>query len=187
MARRDVLEKLSPVAREQAGYVTAAEAKRVAARADDLARMAIRHEMRRVSRGVYAFPGSFASPREETIAAWLRLEGSRLPWDTADPAAVVSHASAAAVHGFGTIIPTAPSFTVFERRFRPSDDSRQVYTARLEPADWAWVALPEGIRLPVTTPARTIVDLAYAGEQRDQVLDALAEAREAGLVDDEVV
>jgi hypothetical protein len=59
-----------------------------------------------------------------------------------------------------------------------------LYTAALEPADWEWTLLPEGMRLPVTSAARTIVDLAFAGEDRSHVVDALDDARDAGLVDD---
>ena len=53
---------------------------------------------------------------------------------------------------------------------------------RLEPADWKWVNLPEGIRLPVTTPARTIVDLALSGEDHDHVMDAIDEGQSANLL-----
>lgn len=77
-----------------------------------------------------------------------------------------------------------PTFTVTRRRFDPGDDSVQLYTARLEHLDWNWTVLPESIRIPVTTAARTIVDLAFVGEDRSHVLDALEDARDAGLVDD---
>ena len=187
MAEQVARERLAAVAREQAGYVTTAQARRLGLKSGDLGRMARRNDLRRVRHGVYAFPGSFPSPREETVVAWLRLHGDRLPWDRGDPAAVVSHASAADVHGFGTFVPAAPTFTVFRRRFQPADESIRIYTARLDPTDWQWVLLPEGIKLAVTTPARTVVDLAFAGEERDHVLDAVAEAREAGLADDDEI
>jgi predicted transcriptional regulator of viral defense system len=185
MKRPASLERLSELAREQAGYATAAQAKRLGMKGDDLARMARRGDLRRVERGVYALPGSFASPRERTIAAWLRLSADRLPWDATDPRAFISHKSAAALHGFGTLVPSSPTVTVVGRRFQPPDHSLRLYTAQLEPSDWQWLMLPEGIALPVTTPARTIVDLAYDGEERSHVLDAMAEARERGLIDDQ--
>jgi predicted transcriptional regulator of viral defense system len=184
MDRQTALKRLADVAREQAGYVTAAQAKRLGAKGDDVVRLAKQGDLRRVTPGVYALPGTFAGFREDMLAGWLRLAGDRLPWDATDPAAVVSHASAAAVHGFGTFVPSSPTFTVRGRRFQPSDESLRLFTAQLEPIDWQWTVLPEGIRLPVTTAARTIVDLAFIGEERDHVLDALAEARERGLVDD---
>jgi hypothetical protein len=73
------------------------------------------------------------------------------------------------------------------RRYDPGDDSVELYTARLEPQDWSWTVLPESIRIPVTTPARTIVDLAFVGEDHSHVIDALEDARDAGLVDDVAV
>jgi predicted transcriptional regulator of viral defense system len=145
--------------------------------------MARRGELRRVSHGVYALPGSFAGPRERIIAAWLRLVGERLPWDRTPAPAVASHGSAATIHGFGTFPASPPAFTVAKRRHQPADDSIRLYTALLEPIDWEWATLPEGIEIPATTVARTIVDLAFSGEEKGHVLDALAEAREAGLVD----
>jgi predicted transcriptional regulator of viral defense system len=185
--RQSVLEHLSDLSREQAAYFTAAQARRLGVNGDDLRRLARQGDLRRVGHGAYAFPGSFAGPRENTIVAWLRLSGDRLPWDETDPAAVVSHASAAALHGFGAFVPSAPTFTVFRRKFQPPDGSIRLYTARLEPREWRWVVVPESIELPVTTPERTIVDLAFAGEERDHVLDAVAEARDAGLIDNDAL
>src|SRR5712691_3252753 len=185
--RQTVTKLLSDVAREQAGYFNAAQAKRLGVEADDLVRMAKQRDLRRVTPGVYALPGSFPGAREETIAGWLRLVGDRLPWDPAEPRAIASHASAAAIYGFGSFVPAAPTFTVLRRRFQPPDESIRLFTAQLEPADWQWSSVPEGIRLPVSTPARTIVDLAFSGEERGRVLDAVEEARERGLVDDAAI
>jgi len=182
--RQTAAKLISDVAREQAGYVTAAQAKRLGIEGNDLVRLARQGDLRRASPGVYALPGSFPGPREETIAGWLRLVGDRLPWDLAEPSAIASHATAATINGFGTFVPASPTFTVRRRRFQPLDDSIRLFTAQLDPADWQWSAVPEGIRLPVTTPARTIVDLAYSGEEQAHVLDALEEARERGLVSD---
>lgn len=184
MDRKSVVERLLPAAREQAGYVTTAQARRLGVATDDLWRMAKREDLRRVRHGVYALPGSFSGPREDAITTWLRLSGSRLPWDSASPEVFVSHATAASLHGFGTFVPSPQTYTVLRRRFQPTDESSHLYTAQLAAEDWQWLALPEGIRLAATSPARTIVDLASAGEERDHVVDALAEAREAGLVDE---
>jgi predicted transcriptional regulator of viral defense system len=182
--RQRAIELLSDVAREQAGYVTTAQAKRLGVPGDSMARMARRGDLRRIRHSVYALPGSFPGPREDVAAAWLRLSGDRLPWDRASFPAVASHTTAAAIHRFGTFSPASPTFTVAKRRFQPPDESLRLFTAHLEPVDWGWVVLPEGMRLPVTTPARTIADLAFAGEEHGHVLDALAEAREAGLLTD---
>ena len=181
------METISEAARDQAGYITTAQARRLGVDGDTVARLARRSDLRRVGYTVYALPGGFSGPREGLIAGWLRLVGDRLPWDSGEPQAVASHASAASIHDFGTFLADAPTFTVRKRRFQPPDGSLRLYTARLEPVDWRWFVLPEGVRLPVTTPARTIVDLAFAGEERGRVLDALEDARDAGLVTDAAV
>ena len=168
------------MAREQAGYVSSAQASELGLRTHDLVRLADQQDLRRVAWGVYALPGIFSGPREPIIAAWLRLAGSRLPWISAPPGAVASHTTAAVLRHLGTFRDDVPTFTVAKRRNQPSDDSLQVHVTRLDSADWGWEDLPEGIRLAVTTPARTIVDLAWAGEDHDHVLDAIDEALDAG-------
>lgn len=182
MRRADVLANLTGVTREQAGYVTHAQARRVGVPTRDLIRLQGSGDLRRVARGVYALVGAFPGPREPTIAAWLRLVDGRMPWETGAPPAVASHATAASIHSIGTIPEQTPTFTVEKRRHRPQDGTIQIHVATLEPGDWGWIDLPEGLRFPVTTPARTIVDLAWSGEDHDHVIDGFDEAEEASLV-----
>jgi predicted transcriptional regulator of viral defense system len=179
--RAEIIRRISDVAREQAGYVTSAQASELGLGTHDLVRLADQQDLRRVAWGVYALPGIFPGPREPTIAAWLRLVGPRVPWISATPTAVASHATAAALRHLGTLQDDVPTFTVAKRRHQPSDDSLHIHVTQLDSADWAWEDLPEGIRLAVTTPARTIVDLAWAGEDHDHVLDTMDEALTAGL------
>jgi predicted transcriptional regulator of viral defense system len=181
--RAAVIQKLGEAAREQAGYVSHAQARKLGLKTDDLVRLTDQGDLRRVTRGVYALPGIFPGPREPVIAAWLRLLGARMPWEreSGAPAAVASHTTAASIHNVGTFQPFAPTFTVAKRRNQPPGPSLRTHVTQLEPADWRWVDLPEGIRIPVTTPARTIVDLAWAGDDHDHVLDALADATSADL------
>lgn len=181
--RREVFDRVAELAREQAGYFAASQARRLGVDADELVHLASTGALRRVRRGIYAISGA-GSAREDVIAGWLRLVRQRLPWESTPPPAVVSHTTAAALHGFGTFVPGPPTFTVAQRRFQPTDGSIQIYTAQLETDEWQWLTLQEAIRLPVTTPARTIADVAFAGEQRDHVLDAIADAREQGVLTD---
>lgn len=187
MNRKDALRELSEIAREQAGYVSSAQAKRAGIPNKDLVRFADSGVLQRVARGVYALPGTFRGPKEDVLVAWVRLARGRLPWDASGPSAVASHTTAADLHDFGTFAPDVPTFTVERGRFRPTDETLRLYTAHLDPADWQWLTVSDGARLAVTTPARTIVDVAYASADRDHVLDALADARDAGLVDDSAV
>jgi predicted transcriptional regulator of viral defense system len=181
MDRADVVRHLGDIAREQAGYVSAAQAVESGLATHDLVRLAAQNDLRRVARGVYALPGVFPGPREPAIAAWLRLAGSHLPWIPGEPAAVASHTTAATLRQLGTFHDEVPTFTVAKRRNQPSDGSLQVHVTRLDPADWEWMDLPEGIRLAVTTPARTIVDLGWAGNDHDHVLDAIDDALSTGV------
>lgn len=182
MNREAVLSRIEQIAREQGGYLTSGQAKRLDVAANDLARLCRTRHLRRAARGVYALTGVFESPREHVIAAWLRLNGDRLPWDRAEPVAVASHLTAAELHEVGTFPPGVPSFTLTKRRYRPPAGSVRLYESRLAPTDWDWMYLPEGLRMPVTAPERTIVDIAFSGEDRDHVLDALAEFRHRGAI-----
>ena len=51
-----------------------------------------------------------------------------------------------------------------------------IHSARLEDEDWQWVRIDSGIRLPVTTVARTIVDLLLSGEEFNYLERAVREA-----------
>ena len=156
MERREVIQKLSEAARDQGGYVSTAQAKRLTIDGGDLVRLATTGDLRRVRHGVYALPGAYKGTREDVIATWLRLVGDRLPWESGPPPAVASHRTAAQIHGFGTFPPGPPTFTVRRRRFDPADESLQIFTAQLEPEDWDWQVLPEPIRMPITTPSRSL-------------------------------
>jgi predicted transcriptional regulator of viral defense system len=123
--------------------------------------------LRRVRRGVYLVePGRAPSPQEDILSAWLALNRGELPWQHRDPvpSEIVSHASAAALHGLGTIIPGLPELTVNRPVNRPDIRS---YAHRMTPEDWEWMRIDDGVRVPVTTRARTIIDLLLANEEMD--------------------
>lgn len=140
-----------------------------------LVQLARRGALRRLRRGVYAIAyGRASHPHEDLVAAWLAVDGDELPWRrTRDPRGVVSHQSAAALHGLGTIIPGLPEITT-ERR-AGSRPGIRFHTAPLSSHDWAWRDVGD-MRLPVTTPPRTIVDLLLDGEEIDYLERAVAQA-----------
>jgi predicted transcriptional regulator of viral defense system len=176
MARGDVLPRLLEIASEQAGYVTAAQAARFDIPQSRLSRLAGTGDLRRIRWGVYAM--RHAQHRlEEEIGAWLSVDRERLPWERNDVAiAVLSHASAAGIHNLGTLIPQYPAITVPpEHRSATQAKAIELHVAPLSPLDWEWVRI-EGGRLPVTTAARTIVDLLLAGEERSYVERAIEDA-----------
>jgi predicted transcriptional regulator of viral defense system len=174
------LPVLIEVASEQAGYVTANQAARLGIEQSRLARLAETGDVRRVRWGVYAM--RHADHRlEDEIGAWLSIDRKRLPWErNGDPVAVLSHASAAALHGLGTLVPGYPELTVPpEHRSATRQGTISLHVAPLAAGDWMWMR-SEGVRLPLTTPARTVVDLLLSGEETSYVERAIAE----GLAND---
>ena len=120
-----------------------------------VSREAIRHRVARgwltvVHRGVYRV-GPVEAPRAKFMAAVL----------AAGPTAVVSHHSAAELHGFRPARAGDIDVTVKRKRNR-RPGIRIHRTRRLEPSD-----VTHHDAVPVTTPARTIRDLAPALSLRD--------------------
>jgi hypothetical protein len=118
--------------------------------------------------------GRATHPREDLLAAWLAVTGDELPWQRdATPRGIISHQTAAALHGLGTIIPGWPEITT--PRQAGERPGIRFHTAPFAPEDWDWLDAGE-MRVPVTTPARTIVDLVLDGEELDYLERAVAQA-----------
>src|SRR5690606_8230665 len=116
----EALGALLEVASEQGGYVNSAQAARVGLSRNDVARLVRSGDIRRVRRGVLGMRHAELW-HEDEIAAWLHFERDRLPWERRGHSeAVLSHESAAALQGLGTIIPGKPTVTVSPRRRRAS-------------------------------------------------------------------
>jgi predicted transcriptional regulator of viral defense system len=176
LVRPAVLSALAPIAAEQGGLVSAAQVVLAGVTRNQLSDLAADGDLRRLRRGVYGLGPAAADTELEAIAsAWLAIAGRRLPWQRdGEPDAVVSHASAAQLHGFGTTIADLPELTQARQRSRRTDIV--IHPARLGPDDWAWRQIESGMHLPVTTPARTIVDLLLDGEPAREVERAVRRA-----------
>ena len=177
VTRASDLDSLLEAATEQGGYVTAAQANRLGVDNLALHRMTQVGDLRRVRQGVYAL--RHARHRlEDVISAWLAVDRRRLPWErNTEPVAVLSHATAASLHNLGTIIPQRPALTVSPRsRSTSSARGIELHVARLADRDWMWLSVDNGLRLPTTTPARTIVDLVLAGEEPSYITRTINEA-----------
>ncbi|TCK26180.1 type IV toxin-antitoxin system AbiEi family antitoxin domain-containing protein [Pseudonocardia endophytica] len=139
---------------------------------DEIRRMVTRGDLRRLGRGTYTTAGPAPADRRVEHVLRVRAVVRRL-----DPTAVVSHASAAAVHG----LPCwgLPLDRVVVTRARVSGARRSaellVRAAPLPDHDVTSVMLPgDAGTLRVTAPARTVVDVArtYGFEQAVVVADA---------------
>lgn len=156
-------------ASEQAGYFTTGQAHDAG-----FSSPLIRHHVRtgrfmHVARGLYRLRDYPSTPREEVLAAWLRLS----------PKAVVSHESALDILGLSDVIPNSIHLTV-PRTSRKviSLPGVTVHTTirPLRPSD---VVNRDGVRL--TNAARTIADVAEAGLGPDQVERAVRSAIDRGF------
>lgn len=161
--------QLFDLASGQHGYFTAQQA--VTARFN---REALRHHAAtgrfiRIRRGLYRLRDYPSSPHEDLMATLLSL----------GPDAVISHDSALALLGLGTIIPNSIHVTVpRNRRYARHRPDVTIHTT-IHPVTRTERTEREGI--PVTTPARTIVDVAATNIAPDQVEMAVEQALNRAL------
>lgn len=158
-------DRLFDVAEGQAGYFTAAQAAAAGFKPSLLSYHVKRGQFERVRPGVYRLKRFPASPHEDLFVAWL--------W--AGPEAVISHDSALALYDLSDLLPAETHVTVPRTASRRRAGLR-LHTNRLQPGDVTRYA-----GLPVTTPARTVADVASAGLADELVLQAIREALQRGL------
>ena len=157
------LELLGGYTAGQWGMVTTRQA--VSLGVDDvtLHRLRAAGLLETVRHGVHAATSSVAADARPEQAAWLSLRPDAAAWarPRLDPdGGVVSHASAARLHGLGDLPNTRVELTVPRRRTM-RDPGVWLRRAELTEPD---VTVLDG--LPVTTPTRTVRDLL------DQHIDA---------------
>lgn len=162
----DTYNKLYQVAEAQAGYFTTAQAAAVGVDRKRLARYAVADRLDRIRRGVYRLVPFTRSPHEDLFVAWLET----------GPDSVISHDSALALYELSDALPAAIHVTV------PSSASRrhrglQMHTNQINVQEITYYDA-----LPVTTVARTIVDVTAAGLANELVEQAVHEAVSNGLV-----
>jgi hypothetical protein len=106
------------VADAQWGLVTRQQAERAGVAWSSLAGLARGGSLERVAHGVYRVRGAGAPDHPALSAAWLQLDPSKPAWVRLEEplVAVVSHASAAALHGIGDLRADVHEFTLPVRR-----------------------------------------------------------------------
>ncbi|MFC8247381.1 type IV toxin-antitoxin system AbiEi family antitoxin domain-containing protein [Streptomyces chartreusis] len=180
MDRSEQLTILSGVAADQWGLVTAAQAKDLGLSGVQLLRLAEAGLLESVGRGVYAMPSAGLPQYLEIKVAWLRLQPHAPAWERplgSPDSGVVSHASACHLHDLGDI-PVAEVEITVPRRRTTTEPFVRLRTAPVNPAD---ITVVDG--LPVTAPARTIVDLLKAKADGGHVGGVIADAERRDLVD----
>lgn len=176
MAYRDqksALRALTAVAATQGGYFTARQAADAGYDAPHLSYHLSAGNFERAGRGLYRIPTLPLSEHDDLIRLWLWSRGR-----DDRPRAVVSHQTALALHDLAEFIPTTIHLTVPPGFRKQPPPGCQLHTRRTE---------PEGTQsfdaIPVTTPLRTLQDLADAGSlPTEQFENAIIAAVQRGLI-----
>ena len=168
----EALESLELLGAEQWGLVTSAQSQANGVSKVWLQRLCARGTLQRLRHGVYALPSSRPGLLRDVQGAWLSVSSTTLEpgVEGAEWAAVVSGASAAALHGIGDLLPPHIEFSVPLRRISKQSDVqlvRRVLTAEE-------VVIMDG--LPVASVERTIRDLSTASTDLDHLATLVADA-----------
>ena len=159
------LPGLEALALSQGGYLDQADAHAYGLGTDIVHYHARTGRFERVYPGVYRLRSAPEASHDELLLAWV--------WS--NKRAVISHESALELYGLSDALPNHIQLTV-PRAFARTSPGYVLHRATLAPAD---VTEYEG--LPVTTPARSIVDAAAAGTGPEQIEAAIRQAIERGL------
>lgn len=180
--------EMADIAAGQWGLITSRQALDAGATSNALTRLTARGALERVTHGVYRIGGTPPSPLDGLRADWLALDpavhASDRRWnglELGEPLAVVSHRSAARLHDLGDIDADDHEFTLPVRK-QTRRDSVKFHRFPLGERDWTLV---EG--LPVTTPVRTIDDLAAAHIDGGHLAGIVRDAITSGSADDDEI
>ncbi len=163
--RTDLRRRLLAIAARQSGYFTAAQALDVGYSYPAQRYHAKRGNWLRVDRGIFRFPEWPTGDRDDLVRWSLWSRGR----------AVVSHETALSVHELGDVDPARVHLTA-PPNFRQKNPGVVIHRADLAPRD---VQEHEGFR--VTTPLRSLLDVAAEELDLDQLEQAIAEALARGM------
>ncbi len=164
--RRDLRRRLFTLASQQGGYFTAAQARSAGYSYQAQAHHVSAGNWHRLERGLFRLVEWLPEPHDELIRWTLWAKGD----------AVVSHETALAVHGIGEFESPRVHLTV-PPDFTKRDPAVTLHRADLPAED---VDTRPGFRL--TTVTRSLIDVAAAGADEDQLARAITEAVDSGQV-----
>jgi predicted transcriptional regulator of viral defense system len=163
-------EYLFAIASSQGGYFTAKQAHDAGFSVRLLQHHTDQGRFRRIHRGVYRLRDFPSAPHDEVMAALMAVGSS----------AVVSHESGLDILGLSDAIPDEIHLTVPRtKRHSPRLPGVVVHTTT-RPLARSDVVVRDGIR--VTSPVRTILDVAESGVGPEQVEAAIRDAEQRGLL-----
>ena len=164
--RRDLRRRLFNLAAEQGGYFSAAQAKRIGYSYQAQAHHVSAGNWIRIDRGLFRL-GEWIPDLHDDLARWTLWSKGR---------GVVSHETGLAVHAIGELESARVHLTV-PPGFTMRDEAVALHHAELADAD---VTERTGFR--VTTPIRSIIDVAAASPDEDQLARVIDDARRRGLL-----
>lgn len=164
--------RLYAAASIQGGYVTAKQAAAAGYRKQHIDYHTQTGNFERVGRGLYRLPDLPASEHDDLIrwSLWSRGRDER-------PQAVVSHETALRIHDLGDVLPERVHLTVPPGFRKPCPKGCILHRAHLSEPE---LEHHDGFR--VTTPLRTLLDVAAGPVPCNQVEKALREAVRQGLI-----
>lgn len=172
-SRTDKLQRLFELAATQAGHFTAGQARDVGYSARSLVYHVAAGHLDRVGRGFYRLKGVPEARYEDVIVAWLRFSSRQ---------AVVSHDTALSLYDLAPSRSQEVHLTL--PRTKRSRGPNRIPGVSLHtivvPLRRDEVTRRFGVAL--TSPARTIVDVASAGGDPSMVVEATARGVAIGLV-----
>src|SRR5437762_5108619 len=165
LSRTDKLQRLFELAAGQAGYFTAVQARELGYSARSLVHHVAAGHVERVGRGFYRLVGVPVGSHEDIVAAWLRFAPRR---------GVVSHDTALALYELAPSRSHEIHLTLpRERRPRTpqATTALRLHTTTV-PLQRDEVASRFGVQ--VTSPGRTIADVADLGTDPSVVIEAMS-------------
>ncbi len=163
--RRELRRKLFQIAGYQSGLFTAAQA-RDAGYSYAAQKYHVDHgNWVRIDRGIFRLP-EWPPERHEDLIRWVLWSGGK---------GVISHDTALSVYDLGDVDPVRTHLTV-PKGFRKSAPGVALHRATLPSED---VQGFEGVS--ITTPTRSVLDVAAGNLDADQLASAVGDAIGAGL------
>jgi len=157
---------LYQIAEQQAGYFTTAQASVAGFTRPLIAYHVRKGQFQRIKHGIYRLVRFPEMPQADLSIALLEV----------GPQAVISHDSALALYDLSDSLPGAIHLTV------PRTSSRRHPELRLHTSRLSRDEVTQRGGLPVTTVTRTLVDLITGHWPEEQILQAIQEAVQHGLV-----
>lgn len=169
---RKAAQSLAALAHEQGGYFTAKQAREAGYGYTHLDYHESAGNFERVAHGLYRLPTVPPADHDDLIrlALWSRNQ-------TDAPQSVVSHESALVLHELSELLPRQVHLTVPPKFRKPAPTGVVLHKAELAAGD-----VEERAGFRVTTPLRTLLDVAANGLSQEQLDKAVADALARGLV-----